>query len=1300
MFVAAGLTSVLAYRGEKTTTESTRSTSSGTVIVFAPHPDDETLGASGVIYDAVRSGREIKVVYVTVGDAYEESKILFEKNHPTEAYDRDGDGDFDMRDFGWVRREEATNAMESLGLSSTNLFWLGYPDGYLYDLLTTNYDEAVYSAFTKTSSVPYTFAESEGASYSGVSILRDLTIILTLYTPSEVYVSYEEDRHSDHQATTYFVTMALARANIYPTIYKYLVHYTHFSDCDPEQDYVYEISWLLRHRYGSNYEGFSGDVKPSTIYRCGVALSEGESYGWTSYSIPTTAGTVSSLTIGIRYRDKSWFGDGPTFYAYNWIADTWDDINGAPLPKGENVEWYKEVDATKYIKSGWVSIYIYADGLDRTDIAYVFADYTSSMDIFVTPKGLPSAAKSLSFGSISFSEEDKLKAINSYTSQVDQDGPYLRAFAKNNELFWAGFKSWDVNRYHSYFETEYELYSLAHEHKDIVKLESIGNSWQDRRIWAMKISDTPDVEDASESDVLYLAEHHAREIITLEVAMYWIHFLADNYDSGNPNSAVTQLINEKEIWIVPLVNPDGHNIVLTKQKEKLMWTECDNYLWRKNARDNDNSGKTEIDILIKIPLPPACLRMYASNDGVDLNRNYGYQWGAPAESGSHNPSDYTYVGPYAFSEPETSAIRDFVNTHDFVAALSWHSFGGAVLYPWGYVDNNPTNNPHEGLLEELAEGMARRAGYDHHQSYDCPYSTSGDTTDWLYSRGTYAFTIEVYGRNEGNTGSSPYPRCIWYGSQFNPPESGIVGVAENNKKAALYLASRANNIADVIAGDIVPVDGGSMSTSLASYADLHVYDPLDNHVGKNYETGLIETEIVGAHFYKIGGVQHIDLSTLMTGDYRVELVGTGTGPYKLEIEVYQYGTLVRQRSYDDFISDDLTHAYLVTISLDQYQNLDADFVDLGVISLYDELPFADAGHDLVVYEGQKVQLDGTGSSDPDGIVISYVWTFDGHTLYGPNPTFTWYDNTVVTVTLAITTLTIKPVYGKGGSVSYRYIYRTATDTMTVTVLNKDPVPSIDAAYMYVDFTLRVAGEKWHDVDWTLHESTNRVDWEPIAHLHVERYPGSPNVQSQTVYDIYINMERLYKFIATYNPYDDPINGQIQGSTPIWIDLTFKTDLAFGESIEDSTERIHHNFNVEQSTFRDTDRWIHCEAWCVDLSPWFVGHWVTFDATITDVGTDDFWHNGDGIRWDFGDGSPYHNESVHAYRAGGARDPYPSPYDKHEGSYPMTVRVTVYHKYEYEGDFIVTLKAIDDDGGTAEDTLDIEAIHTEHVCPVR
>jgi hypothetical protein len=347
-----------------------------------------------------------------------------------------------------------------------------------------------------------------------------------------------------------------------------------------------------------------------------------------------------------------------------------------------------------------------------------------------------------------------------------------------------------------------ELDQVVADHPSIVKLISIGKTWQNRDIWAMKISDNPYVEEAGEPEVYFNSAHHSREWMTIEVALFIIKTLTDGYGT---NATITSIVDTRQIWIIPCVNADGrvYDGAVGGGDDPTNHA-VQPYGWRRNVRDNNNNMIFD---------PP--------NDGVDLNRNYGYMWGG---AGATTDITYdTYGGPYGFSEPETQAVRDFCLQHDFVVAISYHSAAGLILYPegWNFVGNKDTT-----LLQNIAKGLSSRitnTALDS-QPYYIPmqssglYATTGSDDDWLYGElGVLAFCIELYPSDEP---ASPY-------DSFHPPDSKIVPVCNDNIAAALWLCQIAGN--PYVAMDHVTVaperadvriaDGTSMDITVNVTAD-------------------------------------------------------------------------------------------------------------------------------------------------------------------------------------------------------------------------------------------------------------------------------------------------------------------------------------------------------------------------------------------------------------------------------------------------------------------------------------------------
>jgi hypothetical protein len=214
-------------------------------------------------------------------------------------------------------------------------------------------------------------------------------------------------------------------------------------------------------------------------------------------------------------------------------------------------------------------------------------------------------------------------------------------------------------------------------------------------------------------------------------------------------------------------------------------------------------------------------------------------------------------------------------------------------------------------------------------------------------------------------------------------------------------------------------------------------------------------------------------------------------------------------------------------------------------------------------------------------------------------------------------------------------------------VNPEVVGNIEA-YTGGSLTLRVAGEKWHDVTATIY--LNGVETYVGS---IVRMPGSPDDQAVTLGNISFDLRGndMLSAKVVYTPMDDPINGQLWGATPAW--LIFRSEHGDESSLK-------HTFNV-----RHNDTW----TWDVpDLKAILVGIPIDFTATAADPGSDDLT-----FVWNWGDGSSV--SSVTVYNNGVSPDPYPSPEIN-----PITATVTVQHAFTVAGMQTITLKVIDDDGG--------------------
>ncbi len=306
--------------------------------------------------------------------------------------------------------------------------------------------------------------------------------------------------------------------------------------------------------------------------------------------------------------------------------------------------------------------------------------------------------------------------------------------------------------YHDYAETIAEINAAVAAYPAIASRRVIGKSYQGRDIVAVKISDNVATDEA-EPEVLYDANHHAREHMTAEMALYLLRQYTTGYAS---DTRVRNIVNSRELWIVPMVNPDGVEYDIATGSYRS---------WRKNRQPNTGSSYV----------------------GTDPNRNYGYRWGCCGGS-SGSPSSETYRGPAAFSAPETRAIRDFVNSRvvggvqQIKAAIDFHSYSELVLWPFGHT----TANTGTGMTADQANTfatfgrqMASTNGYTPQQSSDL-YITDGDSLDWLWgTHKIFAYTFELYPRSSSGGG-------------FYPPASVITRETSRNREAALRLAEVAD----------------------------------------------------------------------------------------------------------------------------------------------------------------------------------------------------------------------------------------------------------------------------------------------------------------------------------------------------------------------------------------------------------------------------------------------------------------------------------------------------------------------------
>lgn len=191
------------------------------ILILAPHPDDESLGACGVIQQALSSGAKVKVLYLTNGEHNQFAFIVYEKRLPLRK------GEFIH--LGEVRRKESVKAMQLLGLAESDLIFLGYPDFGTFAIFSRYWKtkKPFHSLLTRISHVPYKNNFSFGAPYTGESILADIEKVIFNYKPNKIFVSHPADVNADHRSFYLFLQVVLAdlAGKIpLPKVYTYLIH--------------------------------------------------------------------------------------------------------------------------------------------------------------------------------------------------------------------------------------------------------------------------------------------------------------------------------------------------------------------------------------------------------------------------------------------------------------------------------------------------------------------------------------------------------------------------------------------------------------------------------------------------------------------------------------------------------------------------------------------------------------------------------------------------------------------------------------------------------------------------------------------------------------------------------------------------------------------------------------------------------------------------------------------------------------------------------------------------------------------
>ncbi|RQW08324.1 MAG: zinc carboxypeptidase, partial [Calditrichaeota bacterium] len=424
-----------------------------------------------------------------------------------------------------------------------------------------------------------------------------------------------------------------------------------------------------------------------------------------------------------------------------------------------------------------------------------------------------------------------------------------------------GFGYGSMGGYYTYSEVMADLDSLIATYPNLVSQKQIiGYSVLGKPLVAVRISDNPNIQE-NEPEVLYTGLHHAREPMSMMVLQYFMWYLVENYGS---DPQATFLVDNRQMWFIPVVNPDGY--VYNEQTNP-----NGGGMWRLNARDNNDNGS----------------HFQSGIDGVDLNRNYGYQWGYDNSGSSPTPGSQTYRGPGPFSEVETAFVRDFCNQHQYITALNYHTYSNLLIHPWAYNDS-PT--PDHQYFYTFGMDMTRFNGYVlGTPSQTVGYAVNGDANDWMYGEQTSKPKIFAYTPEVGSSSDN-----------FWPPTNRILPLAQENLYPNIVLSYIAGSFPKIVRNSIRPYGQNR-------YADpgemIKIYPEITNYGLK--PTGPVGIELVSRqpsitvlqNSIQFPGMQTFDsLAAGIPWKFQVPYTTVPGTSLVFDLQIFDNGTLVNTDS--------------------------------------------------------------------------------------------------------------------------------------------------------------------------------------------------------------------------------------------------------------------------------------------------------------------------------------------------------------------------------------------------------------------
>ncbi len=296
--------------------------------------------------------------------------------------------------------------------------------------------------------------------------------------------------------------------------------------------------------------------------------------------------------------------------------------------------------------------------------------------------------------------------------------------------------------YLTFQEVINKLDSMRLEYPGLISAKfSIGNSFENRPMWTVRVSNSPDAP-TGRPEVWFHSLIHAREPMSMEQNIYFLYWLLENY---NIDPYATYILRYRELYFTPVFNPDGYEYNRSTNPNG-------GGMWRRNRKP--------------------C----TGNIGTDMNRNYGpyafWNWSGGGSSTSCG-SD-TYRGTLPFSEPETNNAQLFVNSRNFKGVLSYHTYGNYFIRPWGY---SGLPSPDENIFQNFSADMVLQNQYTVGRSLQTVgYTVRGTTDDWYYNDSGHAKIIAMT------------PEVGTSSDGFWPPQNRILPLAQSTVWSNIYFS--------------------------------------------------------------------------------------------------------------------------------------------------------------------------------------------------------------------------------------------------------------------------------------------------------------------------------------------------------------------------------------------------------------------------------------------------------------------------------------------------------------------------------